>query len=157
MCKPCGCVEVIEKGKAAIIERVAELVKELRVNSSNVDDFECVEVMSGMIAPLSSKHADIFEVAAWIEKLHEGMTHYESRSQKYALAYEDVLARRPVQGEPKKIAGMYHQLEQLVNKLDGTDIVALEKDPEVLDGVNAVMNVHKDRTRAGRLKERYNL
>ena len=79
-----------------------------------MDDYECVEVMSGMIAPLSAKYAEVVETAAWVEQLHDGMPHYESRSQKCVQAYQDLQSRLPMRGNPKQIAGMYHQLEQLV-------------------------------------------
>ena len=156
MCKLCGCTEFIQDGKPVVLERVEELVRELGVTSSTVDDYECVEVMSGMIAPLSAKYAEVVETAAWVEQLHDGMPHYENRSQKYVQAYQDLQSRLPMRGNPNQIAGMYHQIEQLVKELDETDVASLQ-DPEIRDGVQAVMHVHEDRTRAKRLRDRYGL
>lgn len=155
MCKLCGCAEVVRRGKEAILQRLEELVKELCVTHTNVDDYECLESISSMIAPLGSKHREIYKRAAWIRELHEGMPHEESRIQKYVQAYDDLYARLPVQGEREKISLMYHQLEQLVKKVNEDDIAPLDR--AVQEGIKAVLQVHEDKTRAARLRARFGL
>ena len=73
----------------------------------------------------------------------------------YVRAFRDIFASHPVQGDPKQIATIYHQVEQLARKQDETTIVSL--DSQIQEAVRAVNHVRDDTTRLARLKERYGL
>ncbi len=45
MCQVCGCQQFIKEGQESIRKRVIDIVKELRVTPSNVDDYELTETI----------------------------------------------------------------------------------------------------------------
>ncbi len=156
MCQTCGCQQFIAAGQEAVRKRAVDIVKELRLTPDNVDDYECTESISGMIAPFGNKDDEVYQVASWISGLHEGgRTNWNERYQSHARAFRDLFTRLPVQGDPKHITTTYHQLEQLARELDEKTIASL--DPEIQQAIQAVNHVHEDTTRRARLKERYGL
>lgn len=156
MCHHCGCQQVIKEGKEAVRKRAVDIVKELRLTPANVDDYECTETISGMIAPFGNKEDEVYQAASWISGLHQGSrTNQDERYQSHARAFRDIFTRLPVQGDPKQLITDYHQLEQLARELDETTIASL--DPEIGKTIQAVNHVHEDTTRRARLQERYGL
>ena len=157
MCQRCGCEQFLKQGSEAILKRAVEIVKELGLSPSNVDDYECTETISGMIAPLGLREDEVFRTASWVSGLHEDNLQVRrgEQYQKYVEAFEDIFARLPSQGDPKHIATTYHQLEQLGRQLDAAALVSLE--PEFREAIEAINHVHEDRTRQSRLKELYGL
>ncbi|MBI3931097.1 MAG: hypothetical protein HY325_03645 [Chloroflexi bacterium] len=156
MCQGCGCQQFIKEGKEAVRKRALEIVKELRLTPANVDDYECTETISDMIAPFGNKEDEVYRAASWISGLHEGgRSNRGERYQAHARAFEDIFARLPLQGDPKHITTNYHQLEQLAREIDETTIASL--DPKISQAIQAVNHVHEDRTRQARLRKRYGL
>lgn len=157
MCQRCGCQQFLQEGDEASLKRAVDIVKELRLNLSNIDDYECTETISGMIAPFGMREDEVFPIASWISGLHEDNPQVRQREQyqKYVTAFRDIFARLPVYGDPKHIATIYHQLEQLARQLDEAALMPLE--PETRQTIEAVNHIHEDRTRQPRLKERYGL
>ncbi|MBI4180319.1 MAG: hypothetical protein HY528_00125 [Chloroflexi bacterium] len=160
MCERCGCQQFIKKGKEAVRKRAVDILKELHLTPANVDDYECAEAISGMIAPFGLEEDEVYHVASFISGLHGGaaQTGRYNRSERYQAhvrAFRDVFARLPVQGDFQQIATAYHQLEQLARELDEKTIASL--DPEIQQAVSAVNHVHDDKTRQTRLQERYGL
>lgn len=158
MCQRCGCQEILRSGKEETLARVLDIVRELGVTPDNVDDYEATETISAQIAPFGSREDDVFQTAVWISSLHEGLPRSgrDERYQAYVIAFRDIFARLPIQGEPKHIATTYHQLEQLSRELDEATLASLN--PETRDVIQAVNHVHDNMaTKVARLKERYNL
>ncbi|MBI4187871.1 MAG: hypothetical protein HY529_01555 [Chloroflexi bacterium] len=157
MCDLCGCQEFIKKGQESIRKRSVEIVKELRLAPNNIDDYECTEAISGMIAPFGNRDDEVYHAASWISGLHQSMSRLDrdERYQKHAHAFRDLFARLPVKGDPKHITTTYHQLEQLARELDEKSLASL--DSETRRTIDTVNHIHEDRTRQARLKERYGL
>ncbi|MDP2728966.1 MAG: hypothetical protein Q8O55_00560 [Dehalococcoidales bacterium] len=157
MCQRCGCQQFLQQGSEAILKRAVDIVKELRLSPSNVDDYECTETISGMIAPFGLREDEVFQTASWVSGLHEDNPQVRrgEQYQKYVEAFHGIFARLPVQGDLKYIATTYHQLEQLARQLDESALASVG--PEIKDAIEAVNHVHEDRTRQTRLKERYGL
>lgn len=157
MCQRCGCQQFINAGQKAIIKRAGEIVTELQLTPANVDDYECTETISGLIAPFGIKDDEVYQVASWISSLHQDNPRVkrEEQYQNHRRAFKAIFARLPVQGDPKHIATTYHQLEQLARELDEKALASLE--PEIREAVEAVNRVHDDSTRAARLRESFNL
>ena len=157
MCQRCGCQQFIKEGKEAVRKRAVDIVQELHLTLANVDDYECTEAISSIIAPFGLKEDGVYQTASWISALHEGMpqTKRDKQYQTHVCAFRDIFARLPAQGDPKHIATTYHQLEQLGRELDETTIASL--DPEIQQTIQAVNHVHEDTTRRARLQERYGL
>ncbi len=156
MCERCGCQQFIKEGKEAVLKQVVDIIKELRLTPSNVDDYEATETVSGMIAPFGLKETNrVYQTAAWISSLHEDQPRVKERFLAHVAAFQDVFASLPAQGDPKQIATSYHQLEQLARELDETAVASL--DAEIREAVQAVNRVHEDTTRRARLVERYGL
>lgn len=158
MCQLCGCSQYTKEGKEAVLRRIVEIVKELCLTAQNADDYEATEVISGIIAPFGSKEDDVYQAAAWVSSLHMGMRRLDrdERYQAHVRAFSDIFSRLPVQGEPKHIATIYHQLEQLGRGLDEADLAAL--DSQTKEAVQAVNQVHDGlEVKVARLKQRYGL
>ncbi len=157
MCQVCGCQQYIKEGQGSIRRRVTDIVKELRVTPNNVDDYEFIESIAGMIAPFGTQEDEMYQTAVWISDLHKGNRAFdpEKRYQAHIQAFKDIFARLPVDGAPKHLATTWHQLEQLARELDEKALASL--DTEMQKTVQAVNHVHDDRTRETRLKERYGL
>lgn len=157
MCQLCECTEYTKQGKGAVLRRVVEIVNDLGLTPENVDDYECTETISGVIAPFGGRQDEVYQIASWVSGLHEDNPQVRrgERYQKHVEAFRDIFARLPLQGDPKHIATTYHQLEQLARHLDKADMASLE--PEFRKAIEAVNHVHEDRTRQSRLKERYGL
>ena len=157
MCQYCGCTEFIKAGKAAVLKRAAEIVQELKLKPDNVDDYECTEAISGIIAPFGLREDEVYQVASWISGLHEDNPRVRrgEQYQKHVEAFRDIFARLPFQGDPKHIGTTYHQLEQLARELDEASLTSLPS--EIQAAIRAVNHVHEDQTRQMRLKQRYGL
>jgi len=157
MCQRCGCQQFINGGQETIRKRVVDIIEELRLNTTNLDDYENTEVISSLIAPFSNTEDEIYATASWVSALHEGVrqSNRDERYQTHARAFQDIFSRLPVQGDPKHIATTYHQLEQLARDLDETTLTSLDLDTQ--ETIQAVNHVHEDTTRQTRLKERYGL
>ncbi|MBI2853118.1 MAG: hypothetical protein HYX84_08515 [Chloroflexi bacterium] len=157
MCQVCGCKEFVAKGQEAIRNRVLQIVAELRITPENTDDYECVETISGMIAPFGAQKDEVYETAVWISDLHRDGRGFDPgiRYQAHVKAFRDIFARLPAQGTPKHIATTWHQLEQLARLVDEEGLGSLG--PEMRKVIEAVNHVHDDRTRQPRLRERYSL
>ena len=151
MCQQCGCQQFIKAGKKVILKRAVAIVGELHLKPSNVDDYECTEAISALIAPFSFAKDEVYQTASWISGLHDRGERYQAQ----VRAFKEVFARLPIQGDPKQIATTYHQLEQLARELDETTIASLDSD--IQQAIQAVNRVHEDTTRQKRLKERYSL
>ena len=158
MCQLCGCTEFIKQGKKAVLDRAMEIVEELGLTAQNVADYEDTELISSIIAPFGVVDDDAYQAAAWISHLHIGMGQV-GRDEKYpshVQAFRDIFARLPVQGDPKHIGTVYHQLEQLNKELDDASLAML--DPQPRQALQALRRVHDDPAgRASRLKQRYTL
>lgn len=157
MCQRCGCQQFVQAGKEALLKRVTDIIDELSLTTANLDDYECTEVISDLIAPFAMKEDEVYQVASWISGLHEGVPQAarDERYQTHRRAFHDIFNRLPISGDPKNIATVYHQLEQLAREMDESAITSLT--PELQQVVRAVNHVHEDRTRQTRLKERYGL
>lgn len=157
MCQSCGCQQFIKAGQEAMVRRVTEIVAELQLTPANVDDYECTETISGSIAPFGIKEDEVYQVASWVSGLHDDnpQARRAEQYQKHVIAFRDIFARLPVQGDPKHIATIYHQLEQLARELNEPAKASLA--PKIHQTIEAVNHVHDDRTRAARVKERYSL
>ena len=157
MCHRCGCQHFIKEGKETVLKQVVDIIKELRLTPTNVDDYEATETISGIIAPFGLKEDKVYQTASWVSSLHENQPQLKQkeRYQAHMRAFQDIFARLPAQGDPKHIATTYHQLEQLARELDETVIASL--DPEIQEAIQAVNHVHDDTTRQARLVERYGL
>lgn len=158
MCRLCGCSQYLKQGKEAVLRRAVEVVKELGLTAGNADDYEATEVISGLIAPFGSREDEVHGTAAWISDLHEGMPRSgrDERFQAHARAFRDIFARLPARGDPKHIATIYHQLEQLARELDEAALASLA--PEAREAIQAVNQVHEGLgAKVARLKERYGL
>jgi len=157
MCRLCGCQQFIKEGKQAVIKRVSVIINELQLTPANLDDYECTEVISEIIAPFALRDDEVFETASWISGMHQDVpqANRNERYQAHEQAFRDIFSCLPAQGDPRHIATAYHQLEQLARQLDGAAITSLP--PEIQQTVRAVNHVHDDRTRQARLKERYHL
>ncbi|MBI2287911.1 MAG: hypothetical protein HYY41_05055 [Chloroflexi bacterium] len=157
MCERCGCQEFIKNGKEAVRKRAVDIVKELQLNPNNIDDYECTETISGMIAPFGNRDDEVYQTASWISGLHQGMRRLDrdERYQNHVRAFRDLFARLPIKGDPKHITTTYHQLEQLARELDEKTIASL--DPDTRQTINTVNHIHEDSTRRARLQKRYGL
>ncbi|MBI4495812.1 MAG: hypothetical protein HY697_02650 [Deltaproteobacteria bacterium] len=157
MCQHCGCKDFIKAGKEAVIKRAVDIVQELQLNPRNVDDYECTEAISGLIAPFASRQDDVYQTASWISGLHQGLPQSgrDERYEAHVRAFQDIFSRLPVPGDPKQIATTCHQLEQLARELDEEGMASLA--PETREVIRAVHHVHEESTRQERLKERYGL
>ncbi len=141
-----------------MLERAAEIVNELQLTAKNTDDYEDTETISGIIAPFGAPEDDIYRTAAWVGSLHMSQHRLDraERYQAHVKAFRDIFSRLPVQGEPKHIVTIYHQLEQLGRELSDEGLASL--DPETKEAVQAVNHVHDDMAaRLARLKQRYGL
>ncbi|MBI4284503.1 MAG: hypothetical protein HY670_01200 [Chloroflexi bacterium] len=157
MCQRCGCQQFIEAGREAVLKRAVEIVAELKLSPSNVDDYEITETISGIIAPFGLREDEVFRIASWISGLHDDhpLVRRGEQYQKHMRAFQDSFARLPVPGDPKYIATTYHQLEQLARRLDEAALASLPF--ETQKTIEAVNHVHEDKTRLSRVKERYGL
>ena len=157
MCELCGCSQYITQGKEAVLRRTAEIVEELALTARNVDDYEDTETISGIIAPFDTREDDdVYQAAVWISGLHMAVPRWKEPSDALARAFRDIFSRLPVQGEPKHIITIYHQLEQFVRELDDSDLVSL--DPKTREAMQAMIHVHDDlEARVAGLKQRYGL
>lgn len=157
MCQICGCQQFIKEGQDSILKRVTDIINELQVTPSNVDDYECTETIAGMVAPFGSQKDEVYQTAAWISDLHKSGRSFDPdvRYRAQIQAFKDIFARLPVKGTPRDLATNWHQLEQLARELNEKSLASL--DIEMQKIVNAVNHVHDDRTRQTRIKERYKL
>jgi hypothetical protein len=156
MCELCGCSQYIEQGKEVVLERVTEVVKELALTSKNVADYEDTEIISGIIAPFDARDEDIYQAAIWISSLHMGLPTWNEPARALALAFRDIFSRLPVQGDPKHVVTIYHQLEQFGRVLADADLTSL--DPETRRAMQAMSHVHDNlEARVAELKEQYSL
>ncbi|MBI4187088.1 MAG: hypothetical protein HY530_06265 [Chloroflexi bacterium] len=158
MCDLCGCKEYIRQGKQAVLRRAEEIVGELGVAAQNVDDFEDTELISQLIVPFGSRDDEVYQASSWVSSLHMGMkqVRHDERYQAHARAFRDIFSRLPVKGEPKHIATVYHQLEQLSRELDEAELASIA--PGVREAVKAVKRVHDGvENKLTRLKLRYGL
>ncbi len=158
MCELCGCSQYIKQGNEAVLRRVMEIVKELDLTKKNVDDYEDTEIISRLIAPFGSKEDDVYPTAAWVSNLHVSMRRLDlaERYQAHVRAFRDIFSNLPAKGEPKHIATVYHQLEQLVREMDNADLAPL--DPETKEVLQAVNHVHDGiGIKETGLKQRYGL
>ena len=135
-----------------------EIIKELGLTATNVDDYEDTEQISRLIAPFGAVEDDVYPTAAWVGALHMSQPN-RTRAEHYQAhvrAFRDIFSRLPVQGEPKHIVTTYHQLEELGQELDDADLASL--DPETKETVQTVNHVHDDlAVKVARLKQRYGL
>lgn len=157
MCELCGCGEFTKGGQETIRNRAVEIINQLQLNLDNLDDYECTETISGMMAPFALRQDEVYQAASWISGLHQGGKRdiRESQYQAYVRAFQDIFSRLPVRGESKEIGTTYHQLEQLARQVDEQSLSALA--PQVQAIIHAVNDVHQDKTRQSRLRERYGL
>ncbi len=156
MCELCGCSQYIEQGKEAVLKRTTEVVKELALTAKNAADYEDTEIISGIIAPFDARDEDVYQAAIWISSLHMGLPRWKEPAQALALAFRDIFSRLPVQGDPKHIATIYHQLEQFGKVLGDTDLASLNLDTR--KAMQAMIHVHDNlETREAGLKQRYSL
>ena len=158
MCELCGCTHYIRQGKGAVLQRALEVVKELKLAAGNVADYENTELISSIISPFGSRNDDVFKTAEWISDLHAfpGLVNRNTRYHEYASAFKDILARLPVQGDPKHIATTYHQLEQLNKELDDGDLASVG--PANREALQALRSVHDNpEEREAILRHRYSL
>ena len=157
MCQGCGCQQFLRQGSEAILKRAVDIVKELHLSPSNVDDYECTEAISAIIAPFGAREDDAYQIASWVSSLHDDNPRMGRgvQYQKCAEALRDIFARLPLPGDSKHIATIYHQLEQLARQVDETALASLA--PQFREAIEAVNHVHEDSTRQARLKERYGL
>ncbi|MBI4288969.1 MAG: hypothetical protein HY671_11140 [Chloroflexi bacterium] len=158
MCNLCECDKYIQEGKGAVLKRVTDILRDLKITAQNVDDFEATEVISGIIAPFGSREDDVIRTAAWVSRLHDGARQggREHRYQNSVRAFEDIFSRLPVQGDPKVLATTFHQLEQLCRELDDKEL--LSADLKLREAVAAVNHVHDDMdAKVARLKAHYGL
>lgn len=157
MCERCGCQQFIKEGRKAILRRVVDIIKELRVTPTNSDDYEATETISGIIAPFGLREDEVFQTASWVSGLHEDNPRVKrgEQYQAHVRAFRDIFTRLPARGDPKHIATTWHQLEQLARELDETVVASLNT--EIQQAIQAVNHVHDDTTRQARLVERYGL
>ena len=106
------------------MRRAAEIVRELQITSGNVTHYEDTELISSLIAPFGSRTDEVYQTAAWVSDLHAapGVINRNEQYQDYVRAFRDVFARLSVHDDPKHIATIYHQLEQLNKELDDASL-----------------------------------
>ena len=158
MCELCGCTTYIESGKQAILGRAEEIVDKLKLTPRNAELFEDCERISYEVVAHSSppfEGDEILDICRWAHSLHEPI--YKERCPKYLDAAKDVFSRLPVKGDTKEAITTYHQLEQLLKKINDAELESI-KDKNVREALMAVRNVHDNNPgKKARLNERYGL
>ena len=158
MCQLCGCTNYVQQGKDAVLRRAVEIVRELGLTAQNVADYEDTELVSSLIAPFGTKNDEVYETAAWVSDLHAmpGLINRITQYQEYVRAFRDVFAGLPKHGDPRQIATIYHQLEQLNKELDDANLASV--DANTREALQALRRVHDNpEDREAQLKKRYSL
>lgn len=156
MCELCGCTIYIESGKQAILGRAEEIVGKLNLARSIVELFEdCERIAYEVVADSSPSHDgdQVLDVCRWVHSLHEPI--YKERLPKYLEAAKDVFSRLPVKDDRKEAVTLYHQLEQLLKKINDAELESI-KDGNIREALRAVKNVHDNNAvKKARVSERY--
>ncbi len=158
MCERCGCREYIRQGKERVLERAVQVVNELRLSARNVADYEDAELICSLIAPFGTRTDEVMQTAVWVSDLHvePGLVNRNARYDDYVRAFRSVFGRLPGQGDPRHIATVYHQLEQLNKELSDANLASV--DAGAREALQALRTVHDDPAgREARLKQRYAL
>ena len=139
-----------------MLKRTTEIVKELALTAGNAGDYEDTEIISSIVAPLDTRDEDVYQALAWISGLHMAVPGWKEKSEAVVRAFRDIFSRLPVQGEPKHVVTIYHQLEQFIRQMDDSDLALL--DPETREAMQAMRHVHDDlETKVAAMKQRYGL
>ncbi len=159
MCELCGCTQYIKEGKEAVLKRAEEIIVELALSPDNVDDYENTEIITRLICPFGSMGDEVYKTAVWVSDLHMSVrkpNRFEESYQAHVRAFQDILSRLPVKGEPRHIVTTYHQLEQLGREVDSNDLASVE--PKIREALLAVNQVHEGaQSKEAKLRQRYDL
>ncbi len=156
MCELCGCSQYLAQGKEAVLKRTTEVVKELALTAGNANDYEDTEIIASIVAPLDTGDEDVYQAVVWISSLHMAVPSWKEQSEAVVRAFRDIFSRLPVQGEPRHVVTIYHQLEQFIRELDDSDLASL--DPETREAMQAMRHVHDDlEAKVAGMKQRYGL
>ncbi|MBI2911212.1 MAG: hypothetical protein HYY05_03655, partial [Chloroflexi bacterium] len=157
MCRQCGCVDVIEQGPEAVLQRAIAIVRQMGITPDNVQRFEDGERICSLIASklAGQLYDEIRRTAEWVSELHEGRR--ADRSEAYMRAARDVFANLPAGGDaPRETITTWHQLEQLCHGL-GEEALSRIEEPAISDALRAVQHVHEDPRHMADLRQRYGL
>ncbi|MBI2934435.1 MAG: hypothetical protein HYY29_02570 [Chloroflexi bacterium] len=157
MCRSCGCIEYINSGKMAVLDRATQIIQTLGVTPQNASVYEDGEYICGLVGPLApiSEADEVWDIVKMMHHYHEGIT---GQSRKAAVAaVRDVFAHFPARGTAKEILTMWHQLEQLQREISDAEIESLS-DNTLREALHAMRHVHdRSEARKTELIAKYNL
>lgn len=156
MCRQCGCVDVIEQGPEATLQRAVAIITQMGITAENVQRFEDGERICSLIASKlpGEQYEEIRRTAEWVSGLHQRLR--ADRSEAFARAAQEVFANLPAGGVPRETITTWHQLEQLCHAL-GEEALSRIEEASVRDALLAVQHVHEDPRHMAELLRRHGL